>query len=342
MDRHAKHVMTGEMPHCCLLQVVGTPCRLYTNSQRLQEIIAEFFYNPILFGEAASPVMTLRFYVQEDDDEDAGRSLESVPRFSHFRGFGPFVFATYDHRNKVSFNLCDREVIGIFSSTALRKEELWRRTILPVLVGIMSSSLRTVALHSACLVYKGKGLLLSGYSGVGKSTLTAALARKGLSLLSDDWTYLSYDGGGCNAWGLPIPIKLLPDAVRFFPELEKYLPTSSLNGETAYEIDPEVLFNCSRTLHCKPRCFFLLERSELSYTNFEPIEIEEVVPYFASGLEELPEMIAHLRQPQIDLIRRLESCSLYRLRFHGSPDDVANEVLEFCEKILTEGVSRCV
>lgn len=336
MDKYLKHETTGEMPYSCFLQIIGKPCVLYTNSPKLQEVVSEFFRNPVSLADFIIPVMSLRFYVQETASEAPKVPVETVASLSHFRGFGPYVFATYGPDYKMCFNLLDREVTGVFPSSALQNEELWRRTILPVLVGIMACSLGTVALHSACLVYEGKGILISGHSGAGKSTLSVALAKKGLALLSDDWTYLSEEDGRQSLWGLPIPIKLLPDATRFFPELDDYLPACSLNGETAYEVDPERVFHCQRSLHCTPSCFLLLERSEVPYTTFEPIGIEEIVSYFADGLEELPEMLGHLRGPQIELIRGLSRCRLFRMRVHGDPDTVAGEVVEFCQAILSD------
>ena len=62
---------------------------------------------------------------------------------------------------------------------------------------------------------------LCGPPGAGKSTLSVALARCGLSLVSDDWTYISEEADGLIAQGINAPVKLLPDAVQYFPELSE-------------------------------------------------------------------------------------------------------------------------
>lgn len=329
-----ERVSDQHLPYRRLLRVVGRPCILYTNSLRLQKVVTEFFHSSASPTGQSGPMLSIRLYVENAISRDRGSITARQAFVPHFRGFGPFVFATYGPKNRISFNLLDREVIGSLSSATVEDEDLCRRTILPVLVGVMSSSLAMVALHSACLVHGDFGVLLSGHSGVGKSTLSAALARKGLAFLSDDWTYLSEIEGHLHAWGMPVPIKLLPDSEQFFPELRKYPLTQSLNGEIAYEIDPEIALGWQRSLHCVPKCFLLLERSSTPGTKFERIGIDEIIPYVVDGLEELPEILTHLRVPQIDLVRKLENCELYRMRFHGSPDYVADEVLGFCQNLF--------
>jgi hypothetical protein len=324
--------------HRCVIPVVGQPCVLHTNSSKLQAIVSSFFQNPMLPETSQTPVASLRLYVEEANG-NAEISISKLSDISpHFRGFGPFVFATYNQRDKMTFNLLDREVSGVFSAATLANEELWRRIILPVFVGVMTAALGTVAVHSACLVYQGQGIMISGYSGVGKSTLAIALARRGMSLLSDDWTYVSSRNGALEAWGLPVPVKLLPDTVKFFPELAKLSSAPSLNGEMAFEIHPDVFFGCSRSMHCVPTCFLLLERADEPTTTFQPVSGEEISSYLADGLEQLPESLRHLRQRQLSLLRGLHSCKLFRLRFHGNPDAVAEQILEFCQSNLKGGL----
>lgn len=326
-----QEISSVDMPCCASLSIAGRACKLYTNSLRVQKTVSEFFAHPLAGEVVCEPAMTIRIHIDN--------SCVTEPRTytPHFRGFGPFVFASYSAQDKMSFNLLDREVVGVFSSRTAADEEFWKRTILPVLVGTMSSALGIVAVHSACLLYKGRGVLLSGYSGVGKSTLTMTLARRGLSLLSDEWTYISPRGEqGLDAWGLSLPVKLLPDAVTFFPELEPHEPAVSLNGEVAYEVDPEPVFGCKRSSHCLPEIFVLLERSSKEEASFTEVSMEEIVAYLANGLEELPEVVAHFREPQVELLRRLGECKLVRFRFGGSPEEAASQVEGFCDRYFAE------
>jgi serine kinase of HPr protein (carbohydrate metabolism regulator) len=49
--------------------------------------------------------------------------------------------------------------------------------------------------HATCLIVKGKGVLLSGRSGSGKSDLALRLIDRGAKLISDDYTMLQNRDG---------------------------------------------------------------------------------------------------------------------------------------------------
>lgn len=65
----------------------------------------------------------------------------------------------------------------------------------PVL-GFLLRSRGRLALHASCVRIGDSAVLLAGDSGSGKSTTAAALAARGLPVLSDDLTALSTDAGG--------------------------------------------------------------------------------------------------------------------------------------------------
>ncbi len=76
------------------------------------------------------------------------------------------------------------------------------------------------AIHSGLVVTPGgRGLLLRGESGAGKSTLTYACLRAGFAVASDDWVYAVTGRPAGRLHGYPWRLFLMPDTVRFFPEL---------------------------------------------------------------------------------------------------------------------------
>jgi hypothetical protein len=327
--------ITGSSQYQANIFVAGRMCSIKTNSQQILEVVSAFFRNPVAVTMQGHPTASMHFLVK---DHAGKTSSHFVPDdFSpHFRGFGQFVFATYGQQGWVAFNLLTREVIGIFSPALEKNKEVWIRVILPVLTGMMSAALGIVALHSACVVYQGKGVLITGDSGAGKSTLAVALAQRGLELLSDEWTYLSSNDGQTHAWGLPVPVKLLTDTTKFFPELHAVQSIRSLNGEIAFEICPEQVFNISRALHCTPMCLIFLERSKNLSCLFTPANRNEVFHHFADGLEELPKPIAHLRGPQLEILRSICQSKLFRLSYSGTPNVVAQKISDFCKLFQRE------
>lgn len=62
-------------------------------------------------------------------------------------------------------------------------------------------------LHAACMGFQGKGLLLVGGTGVGKSSLAAWLAWQGCDYLTDELSYIPYQGSRCQGFARPINLK---------------------------------------------------------------------------------------------------------------------------------------
>src|SRR5262245_22761595 len=57
--------------------------------------------------------------------------------------------------------------------------------------------------HAACLAVGGRGLLLAGVSGAGKTTLALALARAGLQFLGDDTVFVAPSPSGVGVLAFP-------------------------------------------------------------------------------------------------------------------------------------------
>lgn len=51
-------------------------------------------------------------------------------------------------------------------------------------------------LHASCVAHRGRGLLILGASGTGKSGLALEMMARGAALVADDRTLLRRDGGG--------------------------------------------------------------------------------------------------------------------------------------------------
>lgn len=257
------------------------------------------------------------------------RAEQPWPR-PHFRGLNHLVYAAYGSGGSMLIDLQRRRVIGTFSSAMARDSNYWRCVLLPILLGVTSASIGVSALHCACVVRNGRGLVLGGASGAGKSSLSLALSLDGFAYLSDDWTYFSQAGSVAHAWGLPTPVKLLPDAVRYFPQLNGANLSSSLNGELAYEVDPVAEFGVNRALLCHPRWVVFVERAASAGATFTRISSEDAFVRFASQLERLPACLADMRRPQLQTIRTLVDQDCWVLRHGLTPALAAAELSKFC------------
>lgn len=297
--------------------------RIRSNCAAVLHSAAEAF--PSL-RNASRADLILEVYV---DAEGTAPPLWHVPQF---RGRDHLVFADFGPGDHVLADLQTRRLIGRFSPTTATNADYWKRVIFPILLGIAGATVNVTPLHCACLRYKGEGLLITGESGAGKSTLSFELTRRGLDFISDDWTYFSQRGLGVLGWGLPTSIKLLPDSVSHFPELQSQTPVMHLNGELALEIDPEQ-FGAKRELCCRPTRVFLLDRQPGAGFATSRLAAHEIAEYFRQTLEKLPACLEKHRAAQLSTIRALCRAESWHLRCGGSPREIASRILQLCDDL---------
>jgi hypothetical protein len=248
----------------------------------------------------------------------------------HFRALDHLYYATYGPCDSMLVDQMGRRVIGSFSPAVARDLSYWKQTILPILLGIASASIRVTPVHCACVVKGGLGLLLGGESGAGKSTLALSLSRNGFSYLSDDCTYLSRTGTGMRAWGLPTPMKLLPDAVNYFPELVSLDPVLSLNGEWGLKVDPTEISNVERCLSCAPRWLVFLERKVDSPPVIKPLSSREAASRLVADLEAMPPLIGDQYEYQLETINHLVDQECWVVQHGLKPEPLARLLAEIC------------
>jgi len=303
--------------------VMGSIWQVSSNAQEVLDAMHEVF--PSAGDASSSADLLLALHV----DFNACKLLPR-PR-PHFRALDHLYYANYGPRDSMVVDQRNRQVLGHFSLATARDLPYWKNMILPCLVGIVSASVRITPVHCACVVTDGLGLLLGGTSGSGKSTLAVALSQRGFAYLSDDCTYLSRSGADLQAWGLPIPAKLLPDAVTHFPVLGGIPAQESLNGEMALQIDPGNDLGAARSPSCKPRWLVFVQRVRGEQPKFHSINSREAADRLIADLEVLPESIADQREYQLATIYQLveSECSIFR---HGTTPDLAARALEeFCK-----------
>jgi hypothetical protein len=71
--------------------------------------------------------------------------------------------------------------------------------------------------HATALEYQGRGVLIPGYSGQGKTTTFLSLLRSGFRYLSDDYPLLRDRGTNMELLAFPMKIDVTDRSVEFFP-----------------------------------------------------------------------------------------------------------------------------
>jgi hypothetical protein len=299
--------------------VAGTRCLLSTNSHEILRLSV-----PWQSGQDSPEAQSIRMEIFEDPD-----STFDTTAPTHFRGLRHLVFAMLEPGSFLNFDLLRRRLIGVLSPAAARDPHFWNAQLLPITIGLLGTTVGIAPLHCACLDRDGSGLLVAGHSGAGKSTLTAALAKRGFGVVSDDWTYLSNRGGKLVAHGLFAPVKLLPDTVRYFPELRKLPPQKTLNGEMAHEIDPVKVLHSKWKSHSQPKWVLFLQRTSTPGCRFVPCRPEYLIQFFEKNSEKLPPELPAAARTRSLIIQQLSDCDCWTLRTGDDPMRTAAAIEAF-------------
>lgn len=298
--------------------VAGTHCRLSTNSHDILQSVSRW--------RSAHHAAFHSFEMEIIVD---CRMDNPVQHPAYFRGNGHLVFGFLPPGSFVSYDLLRRHVRAVLSPQAACDDSFWKTLLIPITIGVLGPTVGVVPLHCACLERNGRGLLIAGNSGVGKSTLAAALTQRGLAFISDDWTYFSKEQSKVIAHGLLSPIKLLPDTVHFFRELRELTPAISLNGELAYELDPSRFVGSMVKNTSVPTWIFFLERTSKPGCQFVPCSSGSVRDFFEKNAERLPDELNDAKTFRTGIIETLSGLPAWILRTGESPQRTSEAIDRF-------------
>lgn len=103
-------------------------------------------------------------------------------------------------------------------------------TAVPLLIPILNLTIfyqhRVVPLHASAFIYKGKGVLVTGWSKGGKTESLLSFMRNGASYIGDEWVYISADGK--RLYGIPEPIRVWDWHLKSAPDLSSKIKGKDL------------------------------------------------------------------------------------------------------------------
>jgi hypothetical protein len=231
----------------------------------------------------------------------------------------------------------------------------------PLLIPILNTSAlaRGIApLHASAFVYRGKGVLVTGWSKGGKTEALLAFMSQGAEYLGDEWIYVAADSK--RMYGIPQPIRLWDWHLAQFPEYRRRIAWGDrarlrairaaltigrgLGGErrprfaraqalnrirallkrqSHVDVAPERLFGPRGNLEGPIDRVFFLGSATGPQTVVEPIEVSEVVR----------RMVPSVRY---EFQRFMSYYLMYRFAFPGS----RNEWIETIEERLAAALRR--
>lgn len=260
----------AQAEHTTRFAVLGFCLQFETNDLRIQNAAKETF-GPNLGDQPGKPEITVRILHHHVDEESTWLPVQPIIR----EQLGLFS-VTCSRATFVSGDTERGVATGFVSETVASMPEFLRTNI------VMSAFLMTInfrvlgAIHTACVWKNGRSLMLRGAPGAGKSTTAYVALRSGFSLVAEDAVFPRREEAGEIALhGLPWTMYLLPDAVRFFPELCSAPQFARSSGETKIGIHVNEWFpgQCRAAAPLGPSVF--VARSADGQSRLVPLERDE-------------------------------------------------------------------
>ena len=331
LDRHAANCTPVEasastdplgrfrsMKHTVNLPVMGRTIRVETDSADLFQRIAKLLsvYPPT---NERNPDFRWRIVHQTSTAAscDSFRRLAFSDPGLRFIQIGQRTFSIVDLESRLAVASVTDEMIN--------DDLRFTVSFLDSLFCITASSLGLVSLFSNCVSHNGRGALILGSPGSGKTTASYAAARRGMHLLADEGVFLDTRGGELRAWGGFWPVVFRKEGGRFLPELEKCARQFHYGELSYYHLD-QSSFQNPQAFAVEPVCSIFLDRQESSSVRIAKI-----------GRPELPRRLAHsLLFEEEDRFHRQQEKALeavakvpsYKLTYGPDPADAAAVIQE--------------
>ncbi len=155
-------------------------------------------------------------------------------------------------------------------------------------------------LHAGGLVAPGgRGILVAGGAGAGKSTLTLALLEAGCAYLGDDAVFLSVRGDEASVLSLPRPFHVAPRTAEAFPRVAALLSDLLPTGDKR-RLDPRLAWpGLERSSMRAPSLLLLPHVSGGAVTTVEPLSSADALGALIESsmlvvVDELPRQREHM------------------------------------------------
>jgi HPr Serine kinase C-terminal domain len=201
------------------------------------------------------PPVRLDMGVIADDSKDC-------PPAPGCRARGNLLTTIADAKNYVVSDLNRGFAFAWLTQAAVEHRAYLRYYFLEATALTLLDALYLTPLHAACVEIEGRGVLLCGESGAGKSSLAFACARKGWKYLSDDSSAIVRRRKGRVVVGNPHQMRFRESAIELFPELREQRVTPRFTGKMAIELATSTLPEIATITECQVDYIVFLNRRE--------------------------------------------------------------------------------
>lgn len=282
---------------------LGFPMRVRTNSAEILRQCAKKW--GVFEARSDAEPVEVEIHVIETD------SVECPPATKcHF--MGNMLVMVADTRN-----FCCAEFpwgkTRMVISNALRYPHYFSQTFLEAAGATQICTRFATPIHSACVVLDGRGVLLCGDSGAGKTSLSYACARAGWQFVADDTTYLLHGESTRRVIGNCHQVRFRPSAAELFPEIAEAEITPRIFGKPSVELPTASMEFLQRANGAHIDFVVYLDRRHPASVDLVPYSKEAARGYMRQVLFGTPETKI-IRYAAID---RLLTAAVLELRYQS-------------------------
>jgi len=257
------------------------------------------------------------------DPERHDREPRSIPSY---RALSQLFHIGYSNASFAIADLAMGCAVGFVSPEVVSDTSFFQYVFLECLFHVMVVHWSHTPVHCSSVALNGRGALICGPSGAGKTTLAYACAKAGMQIISDDVVHLQIDPAcrKLTLWGNPWTLRLLPDAVQIFPELVGTEVKQRSDHEWHLEVDVSLRFPGQASVSCLPAALIFLKCHDGGKNQIRLLEKELALRRLGQDVvfDEEPVIARHQ-----EVLRELVMAGVYELSYTGSPA-VAVELIE--------------
>jgi hypothetical protein len=176
-----------------------------------------------------------------------------------------------------------RQAIGMIPEHLANDEAGFSSVYLASMFYLTAPALGLVAISAACVAMEGRGLLLFGVPGSGKTTASYRSSRLGLEFHADQAVFLENKGRTLHAWGDFWPAAFREDGAKFLPELAYQSRPLAYCHETFLCVEKSASTPASTRSVTPVGCIFLERQAEAS-PKLVPLRRDEVHGQIAASV----------------------------------------------------------
>ena len=294
-----------ELPLQSIFFPLGFPLRLSTNSPAVLEAAnTSWGYFKQKFDH--SP-LELRVGVTKDRTDSPELPPAPIPRLQWSQ-----LVSIADANNFVTIDFNNSRAFGWITQSIAESPNYLRYYFLDSAALGMVSGLRAGCLHAACVAPFGRGMLICGNTGAGKSTLAYAGARAGWTLVCDDASFMPLDREDRLVVGNYHRIRFRSSATQLFPELEGRAVTPRVaKDKPGIEVFTSELPEITTADSAVVDYLIFLNRNWTGLPELVPLSRQAVLPWLKRSLTYTA---VNSQKVQDDVLRRLFGAEVLELR----------------------------